>query len=80
MEKLAKTIGWIGTGLMGKSMCKHLLKNNYKLNVYNRTANKTEELVQLGAKFMTPEEIAKNSDVIFMMVGFPKDVEEVVFK
>lgn len=80
MDKIAKTIGWIGTGLMGKSMCKHLLNNKYQLNVYNRTASKTEELITLGAKFMTPEEMAKNCDIIFLMVGYPKDVEDVVFK
>lgn len=40
-----KTIGWIGTGVMGKSMCKHLLSAGYQLNVFNRTATKTDELV-----------------------------------
>ena len=44
-----KVIGWIGTGVMGKSMCKHLLKANYQLVVYNRTIQKTEELISLGA-------------------------------
>jgi 3-hydroxyisobutyrate dehydrogenase len=33
MEK----IGWIGTGVMGKSMCIHILKKGYPLSVYNRT-------------------------------------------
>ena len=45
-NKEIKTIGWIGTGVMGKSMCMHLLKAGYKLNVYNRTASKADELVK----------------------------------
>lgn len=43
-----KTIGWIGTGVMGASMCKHLLKAGYSLNVYNRSKSKSEELLKLG--------------------------------
>lgn len=45
MSGAIKTIGWIGTGVMGKSMCQHLLKAGYKLNVFNRTASKSDELV-----------------------------------
>ena len=80
MQKTIKTIGWIGTGIMGKSMCKHILNspNKYILNVFNRTKSKTDELIESGAKFMQPEEIAKSSDVIMIMVGFPKDVEDVI--
>ena len=74
-----KTIGWIGTGVMGKSMCQHLLKAGYNLNIYNRTASKTDELVKQGAKFLSPKEIAQQSDIVILMVGFPKDVEQLVF-
>ena len=60
-------------------MCKHLLAANYKLNIFNRTKSKTDELLEKGAIFMQPEDIAKNSDIIFLMVGYPSDVEDVVF-
>lgn len=73
-------LGWIGTGVMGKSMCKHLLNNGYSLSVYNRTKSKADELILLGAEFLEPDQIAKNSDVVFLMLGFPRDVEEVAFK
>ena len=48
-------IGWIGTGVMGFHMCKHLLTNGYKVSVFNRTKSKADELVELGATWMTPE-------------------------
>jgi len=80
MENIkSKLIGWIGTGVMGKSMCKHLLKSGHKLFVYNRTTSKTDDLVQLGAKFLEPKEIGKTCDIVFMMLGYPKDVEEIAF-
>ena len=75
MESTSLTIGWIGTGVMGKSMAKHLINKGYTLQVYNRTASKADELVSLGATFKTPVEIAKEADVLFMMLGFPQDVE-----
>lgn len=71
-------IGFIGTGVMGASIVKHLLKAGYSVNVYNRTKSKTDEVVDLGAVwYETPKEIALNSDIIFSIVGYPKDVEEV---
>ena len=75
-----KKIGWIGTGLMGNPMAKHLMNAGYKLNVYNRTKQKAEDLVGMGATWYdTPADIAANSDVIVTMIGFPKDVEECYF-
>jgi 3-hydroxyisobutyrate dehydrogenase len=75
-----KKIGWIGTGLMGLPMAKHLINAGYKLNVYNRTKQKAEELISIGATWKdTPAEIAGGSDVIVTMIGFPKDVEECYF-
>jgi 3-hydroxyisobutyrate dehydrogenase len=75
-----KRIGWIGTGLMGNPMAKHLLTAGYNLNVFNRTKQKAEDLVEMGANwFDTPADIAATSDVIFTMIGFPKDVEECYF-
>lgn len=76
----AKSIGWIGTGVMGKSMCKHLLSKGYKLMVFNRTKSKTDELVELGATYAEIPEIAKNVDLLFLMLGYPRDVEQVAFE
>lgn len=75
-----KSIGFIGTGVMGASIVKHLLHAGYSVNVYNRTKSKTDELVHLGATWQeTPQNIAENSEVIFTMVGYPSDVEEVYY-
>ncbi len=73
-----KTIGWIGTGVMGKSMCGHLMKAGYAACVYNRTPDKAKDLVDAGAVLCaSPAEVAAKSDVVFTIVGFPTDVEEV---
>ncbi|MBK5272278.1 MAG: NAD(P)-binding domain-containing protein, partial [Bacteroidia bacterium] len=75
-----KKIGWIGTGIMGGPMAKHLVNAGYKLNVYNRTKEKAAELISMGCTwFETPEDVAANSDVIVTIIGFPKDVEECYF-
>lgn len=74
---MEKVIGFVGTGVMGKSMVKHLLNAGYKVNIYTRSKEKADELVQLGAKWCTLQEVAKQSQIIFTMVGFPHDVEEV---
>jgi 3-hydroxyisobutyrate dehydrogenase len=58
MVEAVSKIGWIGTGVMGKSMAKHLMASGKQLLVYNRTASKAEELVAAGATFKTPSEIA----------------------
>lgn len=73
-----KKIGWIGTGVMGKSMCKHLINKGYELSIFNRTAAKATELIEMGAKFLEPIEIAKSCDIVFLMLGYPRDVEEMV--
>jgi len=71
-------IGWIGTGVMGNSMCGHLIKAGFSATVYTRTPAKAEHLVNLGAKWAaSPKEVAEASDVIFAIVGFPQDVREV---
>lgn len=75
-----KVIGWIGTGLMGKPMVKHLLKAGYNVNIQNRTKSKATELIELGCNwFDTPAEVAINSDVIVTIIGSPIDVEECYF-
>ena len=71
-------IGWIGTGVMGKSMCAHLIDAGHQVSVFNRTKEKALDLINKGAKWCSnPIEVAQNSDVIFTIVGFPNDVEEV---
>ncbi|MDT2833495.1 NAD(P)-dependent oxidoreductase [Vagococcus carniphilus] len=76
MEK----IGFIGTGVMGASVVKHLLNAGYEVAVYNRTKSKTDHLVELGATWKeTPQKVTEVSDVIFSMVGFPKDVEGIYY-
>jgi 3-hydroxyisobutyrate dehydrogenase len=72
-------VGWIGTGVMGKSMCAHIMKNGYPLSVYTRTKKRTEKLCREGAVWRdNPGEVAANSDIVFTMVGGPPDVEEVI--
>lgn len=72
-------IGWIGTGVMGQSMCGHLIKGGYQATVFNRTASKTDGLVGMGAQqASSPKEVAEKSDVVFTIVGFPNDVREVI--
>ncbi|NHN28919.1 NAD(P)-dependent oxidoreductase [Paenibacillus sp. S3N08] len=71
-------IGFIGTGVMGQSMVKNLIKAGYKLHVYSRTKSKTDELVEAGAVWQeSPAALASEVDVVITMVGFPSDVEEV---
>jgi len=73
-------IGWIGTGIMGFSMCKHLIEGGNEAVVYNRTPSKANGLVQMGATLMqSPAAVAKNCDILFTMLGFPSDVEQVYF-
>ncbi len=71
-------IGWIGTGVMGRWMCQHAMAKGFSATVYNRSKDKAQPLLDLGATFAaTPKDVAANSDVIFAIVGFPKDVREV---
>ena len=75
---MEQNIGWIGTGVMGKSMCAHILNAGYKISVYNRTKEKAKELIDMGAIWCSsPREVAEKSDIVFTIVGFPHDVEEV---
>jgi 3-hydroxyisobutyrate dehydrogenase len=71
-------IGWIGTGVMGRWMCQHIMSKGYSATVYNRTKDKAQPLCDAGAAWAdTPKRVAEQSDVIFAIVGFPKDVREV---
>lgn len=72
-------IGWVGTGVMGTSMCGHLIAAGYAATVFNRTESKLKPLLEKGAKSApSPKAVAEASDVVFTIVGYPKDVREVV--
>jgi 3-hydroxyisobutyrate dehydrogenase len=80
MNKKIQKIGWIGTGVMGAPMAQRLMEAGYTLTVYNRTKAKAEPLIAKGAVWADgPEACAKGQDMVFTMVGYPKDVEEVYF-
>lgn len=71
-------VGWIGTGVMGRWMCHHLIAKGYAATVYNRSRDKAKPLIEEGAAWAdTPRAVAEKSDVIFAIVGFPVDVREV---
>jgi 3-hydroxyisobutyrate dehydrogenase len=72
-------IGWIGTGVMGSSMCGHLLAAGYQATVFNRSRSaRLEALLSQGAREAgSPREVAEASDVIFSIVGYPADVRAV---
>lgn len=71
-------IGWIGTGVMGRSMAEHLIRNGFSLSIYNRTHAKAETLISQGAQFASIREIAESCHVVFTMVGYPQDVDDVI--
>lgn len=78
LNKSNTVIGFIGTGVMGKSMASNLMKAGYKLLAYNRTLEKAAELIKLGAGLEdSVAGIAQKANVIITMVGYPSDVEEV---
>lgn len=72
-------IGWVGTGVMGRSMCAHLIRAGFSLTVFNRTLSKAQPLLDLGASLASsPSSLASQSDVVFSIVGFPSDVRSVL--
>jgi 3-hydroxyisobutyrate dehydrogenase len=78
VQKEDVVIGFVGTGVMGKSMASHLMKAGYRVLVYNRTKAKAEELIAQGATWMDRvSDLAAAARVIITMVGYPKDVEEI---
>ena len=73
-------IGWIGTGIMGAPMAMHLIDAGYNVSVYSRTKSKAEKHIAKGCDWYdTPATVAGNCNIIFTIVGYPKDVEEVYF-
>lgn len=76
MEK----IGFIGTGVMGSSMIRHLLNAGYPVHVYNRTKSRADAVIAEGAKWCdTPAEVTAQADIVITIVGYPTDVEETYF-
>ena len=70
-------IGWIGTGVMGRSMAGHVQAAGHELYVYNRTKAKAEELLNKGATWCdSPAQVAGKVEILFSIVGLPIDVEE----
>src|SRR5947209_2985896 len=71
-------VGWVGTGVMGRWMCQHVMTKGYQATVYNRSREKAKPLLDAGAAWgETPKAVAERSDVVFAIVGFPPDVREV---
>jgi 3-hydroxyisobutyrate dehydrogenase len=75
-----KKIAFIGTGVMGSSIVRHLLKANYEVTIYTRTKERATALISDGAKWAeTPSEATAEANIVITMVGYPDDVETVYF-
>lgn len=75
-----KKIGFIGVGIMGKSMVRNLMKEGYEVHIYARTKAKAEDVISEGAVFHdTIADCVKGREAVITIVGFPQDVEEVYF-
>lgn len=75
-----KKIGFIGVGIMGKSMVRNLIKAGFELHIYARTKSKVEDVVNEGAVFHDSiADCVKECEAVITIVGFPVDVEEVYF-
>ena len=71
-------VGWIGTGVMGRWMCQHLMSKGYAATVFTRTKSKAQPLFDAGAAYVdSPKAVTERSEVVFAIVGFPPDVREV---
>ena len=75
-----KNIGFIGIGVMGKSMAANLLKKGFSVSIYTRTKQKALPIIEQGALWCdTIADCVKDKDAVITMVGYPKDVQEVYF-
>ena len=71
------SVAFIGTGIMGAPIAGHILDAGYPVTVNNRTKSKAAALVERGAVWAdTPADAVANADVVFTMVGYPSEVEE----
>jgi len=81
LQNGAPVVGWIGTGIMGRSMLGHILDRGYRCVVFTRTREKASVVLEKGATWCeSPAGIAEQADVIFTMVGFPSDVQQVYLR
>lgn len=77
---MGEKIGFVGTGVMGSSMVRHLLNAGHDVHVYNRTKKKADSLIEAGAIWQSsPAEVTKQTNIIITIVGYPTDVEETYF-
>lgn len=77
---MGEKIGFVGTGVMGSSMVRHLLNAGHEVHVYNRTKKKADSLIEAGAIWQnSPAEVTKQTNIIITIVGYPTDVEETYF-
>ena len=75
-----KTIGFIGVGVMGKSMVRNLMKNGFEVSIYARTKAKVTDILAEGALWCDSiAQCSQGKDAVITIVGYPKDVEEVYF-
>ncbi|MBT9132180.1 MAG: 2-hydroxy-3-oxopropionate reductase [Firmicutes bacterium] len=73
------SIGWVGTGVMGRPMAGHLINAGHHLTVFNRIKSKAKELIDAGAQWASsPREVARDPDFVCTILGYPQDVREVV--
>ena len=69
-------VGFIGVGIMGKSMVRNLMKAGFELHIYARTKNKVEDVISEGAQFHESiKDCVQDCDAVITIVGFPQDVE-----
>lgn len=75
-----ETIGFIGVGIMGKSMVRNLMKAGFPVRIFARNKDKVLDVISEGAEFYPSiKECVENCHAVITIVGFPKDVEEVYF-
>ena len=72
-------ISWIGTGVMGRSMCGHLLANGARVSVFTEHGPRPSRCSIRRGLGGTPRESAEQADIVFTIVGFPADVRDVYF-
>lgn len=78
--KQARTIAFIGTGLMGGPMARNLLKAGFTVRVWNRSVEKAQALVEHGAVLVaSPADAAKGADVVITMLSDGNAVGNVLF-
>jgi 2-hydroxy-3-oxopropionate reductase len=76
---MSTTVGFIGLGVMGKPMAKHVQAKGYPLVVSSRSRPPVDELVAQGARAGTsPADVARGSSIVITMLPDTPDVERVL--